>query len=75
VDLPTQVEIEAAQRRESQYREKLFVEKTNKFVQLWSQFAIEYNQKSAFNFKVAKEISKAFRELESSEGWPKVDRK
>jgi hypothetical protein len=74
-DQPTRAETEAAKRREAEYRENQFIEKTSAFVQLWSQFATEYNEKGAFNLKLAQEISKAFHELERSEGWQKVDRR
>src|ERR1700716_2648250 len=66
---PGRAQLEVAQRREAQYREKQFIEKTNRFVQLWCRFVAEYNGKKAFNMKVAKEISTAFHELETSEGW------
>jgi hypothetical protein len=74
-DQPTRAETEAAKRREAEYRENQFIQKTSAFVQLWSQFATEYNEKGAFNLKLAQEISKAFHELERSEGWQKVDRR
>src|SRR5262249_19769113 len=69
------IDFEIARRREAQYREQEFVEKTSRFVSLWETFAREYNDKKVFNVKVAKEISKAFHDLENSEGWPKAGRR
>jgi len=47
--------------------------KTDKFVQAWKVLTHEYNQKGGFNVKKAKQVSKAFHDLEESEGWPKAD--
>src|SRR5260370_21216085 len=47
-DLPTR---EAAQRRDAQYREKWFGEKTNRCVRAWRQLPREYNHKNTFNIK------------------------
>ena len=60
----------AAQQRE-QYEERQFLERVNHFAVLWNQLATEYSQKRAFNIKVAKELSKAFRKLEGTSAWPK----
>jgi len=43
----------------------------NRFVALWSALVSEYNEKQAFNIKLAGEVAKAFHELEKSEGWLK----
>ena len=64
-----------AQRREAQYRERQFMDKVNKFVRTWSRFALLYNERKAFDIKTAKELSKAFHELENSGDWPALDRK
>ena len=61
---------EIARRRAAESRERAFVEKANRFALLWTQFATEYNQHKALNVKTARELSKAFRDLER-EGWPK----
>jgi siroheme synthase (precorrin-2 oxidase/ferrochelatase) len=61
---------EVAERRRAESREREFVDKANRFARLWTQFATEYNQRKTFNVKTARELSKAFRELEQ-EGWPK----
>ena len=47
--------------------------KTEKFIASWSGLAREYNEKGTFNVKKAKQVSKAFHDLEKSEGWPKAD--
>jgi hypothetical protein len=46
----------------------------NRFVMLWRALAEEYNAKSAFNVKLAGEVTKAFHDLENGEGWPKTRR-
>jgi hypothetical protein len=70
----SQVEKEIAERRYAQYLEQKFVAKMNRFVILWRALAEEYNAKSAFNVKLAGEVTKAFHDLENGEGWPKTRR-
>jgi hypothetical protein len=74
-DNRAQVEREIAERRQAQYREQQFIGKMNRFVILWKALAEEYNEKSAFNIKLATQVSDAFRDLECTEGWPKKTRK
>ena len=74
-DNRAQVEREIAERRQAQYREQQFIGKMNRFVILWKALAEEYNEKSAFNVKLATQVSDAFRDLECTEGWPKKTRK
>jgi hypothetical protein len=62
--------IEEAKQREAQSRERLFLEKANKFIQRWKRFATEYNEKNVFDLKAAREASNAFHELENSGEWP-----
>ena len=69
---PSQVEREIAERKYAQYLERQFVAKMNRFIALWKALAEDYNAKSAFNVKLAKEVAKAFHDLESGEGWPKA---
>ena len=47
-----------------------FYAKAKQFVDLWETFAAELNSKKTFNAKLAKQISKAFHDLEKSDGWP-----
>lgn len=47
-----------------------FYEKARQFVDLWQAFALELNDKKTFNAKLAKQVAKAFHEMEKSEGWP-----
>jgi hypothetical protein len=49
-----------------------FYSKARHFVDLWQAFASELNDKKTVNIKLAKQISKAFHELEKSDGWPVV---
>lgn len=72
---PSASEVEIAKRRDSQYREQQFLIKANKLVESWRAFAVEYNEKGAFNLKKAKAVSDAFHDLEKTEGWPKMDRR
>ena len=69
-----EVEREIAERKYARYLEQRFVAKMNRFVMLWRAFVEEYNTKSAFNVKLAAEMTKAFHELESGDGWPKTRR-
>jgi hypothetical protein len=65
--------VESAQRMEERHDERQFLLKADKFIQAWMALAHEYNQKGGFNVKKAKEASKAFHDLEKSEGWLKAD--
>jgi hypothetical protein len=58
-----------SERRTARDRELRFINKANNFVSLWESFVHEYNRQGAFNVKAAKAASKAFHELERSEGW------
>ena len=60
---------EEARRRAAQYSEQQFIQKANAFTRVWSAFIVEYNQKKAFNVRIGKEATKAFHDLERSEGW------
>jgi len=73
--LPSQtaMQSELAKRIEPQYKERQFLLKAEKFIQAWTALAREYKQKGGFNIKKAKQVSKAFHDLEKSEGWPKAD--
>jgi hypothetical protein len=71
----TPAEKEVAARRDSRRREYEFLLKIESFAKSWSTLAREYNGKGTFNVKTAKEVSKAFHNLEKTEGWPKNDRR
>jgi hypothetical protein len=47
-----------------------FYSKAKHFVDLWRAFAAELNEKKVFDAKLAKKVSKAFHDLEKSDGWP-----
>jgi len=47
-----------------------FYSKARHFVDLWEALAAELNEKKTFNAKLAKQVSKAFHDLEKSDGWP-----
>ena len=51
-------------------QEKQFVERLNRFASVWTKLAGEYNEKHAINVRLAHELSKAFRSVETGEGWP-----
>ena len=68
----SQVEKEIAERKYAQYLERQFVARMNRFIVLWKALAEDYNAKSAFNVKLAGEVTKAFHDLENGEGWPKT---
>jgi hypothetical protein len=58
----------ARKQAEAQLRE--FYTKAHRFVELWRNFAEDLNSQKTFNAKLAKEVSKAFHDLEKSDGWP-----
>jgi hypothetical protein len=47
-----------------------FYSKARHFVDLWQKFARELNDKQTFDAKLALKISKAFHDMEHSDGWP-----
>ncbi len=56
--------------REAEIARRQFWDKANQFVALWGDFAKRLNEKQTFDVKLAKKLSKAFHELETSDGWP-----
>ena len=60
----------AAATRAQEVARREFQEKADKFVALWGDFATRLNQQQVFDAKLAKKLSKAFHELEKSDGWP-----
>jgi hypothetical protein len=64
------VEREIASRRHARYLETQFIAKMNRFVALWGALVHDYNEKKVFNIKMAGEVTKAFRDIETTEGWP-----
>ncbi len=73
LDQQNRPQLRDVQRREQEWEERQLLEKVHRFVQLWSQFAAEYNHKRSFNIRIAKEPSKAFKNLEGSQEWPKLN--
>lgn len=69
----TEMDQQFSQRRTARQKEQQFWIKTEKFIDAWAALASEYNEKETFNVKKAKQVSKAFHDLEKSEGSPKVD--
>jgi hypothetical protein len=59
-----------SEKRAEQYARLQFWQKANKFVALWEDFAARINENQTVDAKLAKRLSKAFHELESSDGWP-----
>ena len=73
-EIPTAAERRLEQRVAAQQMEQQFLMNTEKFIASWAALAREYNEKGTFNMKRAKQVSKAFHDMEKSEGWPKTDR-
>jgi hypothetical protein len=61
---------QAAAARQEQIARLQFMAKANHFVALWGDLVQRLNDRQAFDAKLAKKVSKAFRELEKSDGWP-----
>jgi len=59
----------AAAAEESEAARQFYV-KAKQFVDLWQALAAELNDKKTFNVKLAKQVAKAFHDLEKSDGWP-----
>ena len=57
-------------RQEAKLRQRDFVNQANRFVETWNRVMGNYARNGAFNVKEARDLSKAFRALEST-GWPK----
>ncbi len=61
---------QAAARRQAEEKLREFYAKADHFVSLWKKLTQDMNEQKIFNVKLAKEVSKAFHDLEKSEGWP-----
>ena len=59
-----------AEKRVEELERKQFRDKAARFVMLWDDFVTRINEKQTFDVKLAKQLSKAFHELEKSDGWP-----
>jgi len=69
----THIQTEIMNGRRARREEEQFFLKVEKFVQMGTAFAREYNEKGTFNVKNAREVSRAFHNLEKTEGWPRKD--
>lgn len=63
-------ERQAEARRETQEKFREFYAKAQNFVDLWRKFTLEMEDRKTFNVKLAKQVSKAFHDMEKSDGWP-----
>jgi len=61
---------QAAAARQEEIARLQFMTKANHFVKLWGDFMHRLNDRQTFDTKLAQKMSKAFHELETSEGWP-----
>lgn len=61
---------QAAARREADQKRSEFYAKAQRFVTLWKKLAADMGDRNTFNVKLAKQVSKAFHDMEKSEGWP-----
>jgi len=64
-----QLREELAKRREAQMREWRFLQLAQRFLKRWNELAVDFNSHRAVNPHKFEAVSKAFRELERSEGW------
>jgi hypothetical protein len=65
------IDQQAEQRSTAKQKLQQFWLRTETFIASWSVLASEYNEKGTFNVKKAKQVSKAFHDLEKTEGWTK----
>lgn len=63
-------ERQSTARKEADARLREFYTKAEHFVALWGSLAHELNDRKTFDAKLAKQVSKAFHDLEKSDGWP-----
>ena len=63
-------ERQAIARQAANEKVREFYAKAQRFVTLWQKFAADLNNQRTFDAKLAKQVSKAFHDLEKSEGWP-----
>jgi hypothetical protein len=61
---------QAAARRQAEEKLREFYTKANRFVSLWKKLSQDMNDQKISNVKLAKQVSKAFHDLEKSDGWP-----
>jgi len=61
---------QAAARRETEQKFREFYAKAEHFVTLWKKLTEDMQGQKTFNVKLAKQVSKAFHDLEKSDGWP-----
>ena len=59
-----------AERQAEAYARLVFSQRANKFIALWEDFAARVNEHQTVDVKLAKKLSKAFHDLETSDGWP-----
>jgi hypothetical protein len=62
-------EDETVKRREAQVHEWQFLHLAQRFIDRWKDLAEDYKERGAVNPKKFKAVSKAFRDLEKSDGW------
>jgi len=60
---------QTAARREADAKSREFYSKAQRFVSLWKELSADMNRQKTFNVKLAKQVSKAFHDLEKSDGW------
>ena len=58
-----------AEQRAALQRQQEFLDKAARFVDLWQKFALELNDHKV-NYKLAKQLTQAFHDLERCDGWP-----
>ncbi len=61
---------QAAARRQTEEKLREFYAKAQRFVSLWKKLTDSMNDEKTFNVKLARDVSKAFHDLEKSDGWP-----
>jgi hypothetical protein len=61
---------QAAARRQTEEKLREFYAKAQRFVSLWKKLTEGMSDEKTFNVKLAREVSKAFHDLEKSDGWP-----
>jgi len=62
-----------AEKRETAFRERQFVDKYNNLIKSLLDFADHYNSEHTLNLKRIKQVKKAWRDLEKTDTWFRIE--
>jgi hypothetical protein len=68
-----EVRARQAEQREAAFRERQFVDKYNNLIKSLLDFADHYNSEHTLNLKRIKQVKKAWRDLEKTDTWFRIE--